>query len=173
MNNKILVFKPRKKRGLMKTMTKTVLGMFVLMMAMLTFKVFAQDVPVDPSAFLQQLTDAFKSFGGLTGVAKIALIITLLVSSMKVTILNQLIWSKLGAAQTWLAPVLGLVGGILGIGSGGAPITLASVLVFLSAGVGAVAFHELLDSLKAIPGIGSVVVSIINVIESVLGGAKK
>ncbi len=131
---------------------------------------FADESVVAPQDFLAQVLDAIKSFGGLSTLLKITCFITLIVSSMKVSFLNDLVWSKLGAAKAYLAPILGLIAGILGIGSGGAPITLALVFAYMSAGAGAVFLHEILDSVKAIPGLGSVYVTIIGIIESALGG---
>lgn len=119
--------------------------------------------------FLSQVIQVVKSWGGLATMLKISVIIALLIASMKVTILNKLVWSKLGAFKVYLAPVLGLIGGVLSLGVGG-PVTLASVFAYMSAGAGAVFLHEILDSLKAIPGLGEIFVSAINAIEGALGG---
>lgn len=121
---------------------------------------------MDPQLFLAQVFAAIQSFGGLPSVMKISIIVTLCISSMKVTFLNQMIWSKLGSAQAFVAPVLGLVAGILGIGAGHVALTLPVIFAYLAAGSGALALHELLDAIKGIPGIGSVFVSLINLIES-------
>lgn len=121
--------------------------------------------------FLNQVLSVIQGFGGLSFMLKASAIITLTIASMKVTALNQLIWSKLGSFQAWLAPILGLVAGILSIGSSG-PLTLAKIFAYMSAGAGAVVLHELLDTIKAVPGLGAIYVSIINVIEgSVIGSA--
>lgn len=131
---------------------------------------YADSTVVSPQDFFAQVLAAVQSFGGLSMVLKVSAGITLAISSMKVSFLNNLIWSKLGPMQTWLAPVLGLVAGILGIGSNGQAMSLASVFAYLSAGAGAIVLHELLDSIKLIPGIGSAYVAIINVIEGAIGG---
>lgn len=153
----------------MKLMYMTLLLLFVSTV-FVTGYAFADEVVVAPQDFLAQVLDAIKNFGGLSTMLKISSIVALIVASMKVSFLNDLVWSKLGAAKVWLAPVLGLVAGVLGLGSGGAPITLASVFAYVSAGAGAVILHEILDSVKAIPGLGAGYVSFINMIESVLGG---
>jgi len=126
------------------------------------------DLPVGD--FLSQIMNFIQSFGGLSLVLKISGAVLLIIASFKVSILNKYVWSKLGSFQAYAAPVLGLLVGVLGLGTGGAPITLGAVLTYLAAGAGAIPLHELLDTLKAIPGLGSVYVSIITAIESVLGG---
>lgn len=129
----------------------------------------AADSPVDPANFLGQVIDFAKSFGGLSSFAKLSGFLLLLVASMKVSFLNDLIWSKLGALQTWLAPLIALGTGIFQMVSAG-NFSLAGLMAYLAAGVGAVALHELLDTVKAVPGVGSFWVALINVIENALGG---
>lgn len=151
------------------------LGMFTLFLVSFFIGAFALaqaavPAPVALPDFLAQVLAAIAGFGGLSWMLKVAAIITLIIASMKVSILNTWIWSKLGAAQVWVAPVLGLIGGILSLGQGSAGITMAGVLAYVSAGAGAVVIHELLDSVKAIPGLGAVYVSVIGIIEGLLGG---
>lgn len=124
---------------------------------------------VAPQDFLAQVLAFIGSFGGLSMMLKISGIIMLVVASMKVSALNDLVWSKLGAAQAWIAPLLGLIAGLLGLGSSSVP-TLASVMAYVAAGGGAVLLHELLDTLKALPGIGPMWVSAIVFVEGILGG---
>lgn len=143
-----------------------------LTISLFGFFAFAQAQEVTPNDFLAQTLDAIKMFGGLSMMMKISTVILLLISSMKVSILNQLFWSKLGAAQTWVAPALGLIAGILGLGST-TPVTLGSVLAYVAAGAGAILLHELLDSLKAIPGIGAGYISVIDFVNSLLKGPDK
>lgn len=128
--------------------------------------VFADSSVVSPQDFLMQVFAAIKALGGLSWVMKIASIITLIIASMKVSFLNDLLWAKLGAFKAWAAPVLGLIAGIIMLPHLG----LAEVFAYISAGAGAVIFHELLDSIKAIPGLGPVYVTVINLIEGALGG---
>lgn len=131
---------------------------------------FAESNVISPGDFLSQVLQAIQGFGGLSWMLKVAAVVTLVIASMKVSVLNQLLWSKLGAAQAWVAPILGLVGGILSLSAGGHSITLQAVLAYVSAGAGAIILHELLDTVKAIPGLGSIYVQIINAIEGALGG---
>lgn len=124
---------------------------------------------VDVGSFIGQIATAFSSFGGLPWAGKIALIITLLIASMKVSVLDSLVWDRLGKFQAWAAPILGLIGGIVSLAVSG-HITLPGVLAYMSAGAGAILLHELLDTVKALPGIGQMWVSIIAAIEGALGG---
>ena len=125
------------------------------------------------SDFLAQVLDNIHDFGGLSWIGKVAIIVALLIGSMKVTALNNLLWNKLGKFKAWLAPVLGLVGGVLSLIASGTPLTLASLMAYMSAGAGAVILVELLEMVKIIPGIGPIWLSLIDVLEKVLGGQKK
>lgn len=130
---------------------KMLMGVFLLLL-FCTMGI-AQEV-VQPALstddFLAQVLQAVHSFGGLSTVGKIALVITLIIASMKVSILRQLIWSKLSPAQAWLAPALGLIAGLFDVANTGT-VTAASVLAYVASGAGAIILHELLDSLKQIP----------------------
>ena len=128
----------------------------------------AETAPISPVDFLGQVLQAILSFGGLSWMAKVSSVIMLIIASMKVSVLNQWIWSKLGAFQAWLAPILGLVAGVINVLVGGG--NFASVLAFMTAGAGAIILHELLDTIKAIPGLGAFWVQIITGIEKYLGG---
>ena len=131
--------------------------------------VFAQAAELPAVDFFTQLMETVKGFGGFTGVGKISAVIVLLIASMKVSFLNQMLWSKLGKIQAAVAPVLGLIGGILMAGMNGKLPTPAEAMVYISAGVGAIFLHEVLDLIKMTPGIGPMWVSLINLIEGFLG----
>lgn len=131
---------------------------------------FADATVVDPSDFLTQVLSVIQKFGGLSWMMKVSAVTLLLISSMKVSFLKTLIWDKLGEAQAWIAPILGLIAGIMGLGAGGIAVTGASIFAYVMSAGGAVIFHELLDSVKAIPGLGAVYVSMISFVESLLGG---
>ena len=125
---------------------------------------FAQDAAIPTADFAAQVLDAVAKLGGLSGLAKVSAILVLIISSMKVTALNDLIWNKLGKAQKWVAPVLAIIGGIVAMAAGGAPITFAGVMAYLGAGLGAPYLHDLLDLVKTIPGIGPTYLMVIDVI---------
>ena len=102
----------------------------------------------------------------ITWQVRAAAVIALIISSMKVSFLNNLIWSKLGGLQIWLAPVLGFLAGCLTVMSGGSWDALWTYTV---AGGGAIFVHELLDLIKLIPGLGPMWTAAISFVESCLG----
>lgn len=124
---------------------------------------------VSAGNMLQATGDTIHAWGGLGWQLKIAAVILLLVASMKVSFLSKY-WDKLGEAQALLAPALGLVGGILELAYQHA-ISLPGALAYLSAGAGALLLHELLDAVKAIPGLGAGYVALISAVEGALGGS--
>lgn len=144
----------------------------VLMFFFLTFTLNAAaqaaDV-IEPKDFIVQIIDAIKGMGGASVAMIASSIIMLLIASMKVSFLKPA-WQKLGALQIWLAPVLGLIAGVLHDVVSGGPISLAKLFTYLGVGAGSVFLHEILDLVKAIPGLGAIYVSIIDIAESTLGG---
>jgi hypothetical protein len=134
-----------------------------------SFLAFADEtVPVD--SFLTQVLNFVKSAGGMPWTLKVAGVVLLVVASMKVSFMKP-IWDKLGAAKAWLAPLLGFVGGFLSLAVDGT-VTLPALVAYSFAGAGAVVLHELLDSIKAMPGLGAMWISVIGVIQGLLGGKK-
>lgn len=121
------------------------------------------------SAFLDQVLQVVTSLGGLGWVAKVAGAITMLISSMKISWLDDLVWKKLGNGQAWVAPLLGLIGGVAAM-AGQGQLTWPGIVAYVGAGSGALLLHELLDSVKALPGLGPIWVEVIAYIESRLGG---
>lgn len=128
------------------------------------------DVTMTFYDFLSDIFSAIRHFGGISWFSRIALITTLVVSSMKVTFLNKLIWEKFGRAKAWASPIFGLIAGLLALGSDGHLPSIAEAMAYMSAGSGALIFHELLDTIKVIPGLGPKWIAFIEVIESSLGG---
>lgn len=126
--------------------------------------------PLPAADFFAQVLQAIQKIGGVGKLMAISLVLTLLVSSTKVSFLNELVWSKLGALQVFVAPVLSAIAGVLGLGSNGAPLTLALVFAYLLSGGGAVYIHQVLDALKALPGLGSMYVALIEIVSKALGG---
>lgn len=129
---------------------------------------FAADLP--PQDFMLQVLQSIQSLGGLAGAAKIAAIITLVIASLKVSALRDMFWSKLGYGQVFMAPVLGLIAGGIAYFSSGVALTAPNIFAYMFAGSGAILFHELLDGVKGIPGLGSMYVSIIDFVSVMLGG---
>lgn len=154
----------------MKALRRSLIGLEFICFSFFASMAFAQDVTL-PQDFFAQVLDFLQKAGGLSLMLKVSGGILLLIASMKVSFMNKILWSKLGGAQTWVAPILGLIAGVLGLGSAG-PVSAASVFVYITAGAGAIMFHELLDTVKAIPGIGPLWVSVISIIEGFLGGGQ-
>ena len=124
---------------------------------------------IDNNTFMADVLLSVQSVGGLAVAMKIALAIMLLIGTMKVTSLDDMFWGKLGKFQAFAAPILGLILGILVLGYQG-HITVPALFAYIGAGGGAILFHELLDAVKGIPGLGTVYVGIITFIEGALGG---
>jgi hypothetical protein len=137
-----------------------------LLLALIFFsgKAFAIDSPIPVGDFVTDVINAVKSFGGLSWALKISTVCMLIVASMKVELLSQYFWDKLGAAKTWVAPVLGLIGGLLTMN----PITFAGALAYATAGLGANFLYELLDLAKVPAASNAIVSAIINIIQSII-----
>ena len=123
---------------------KTMFNKISLCLMMMFFAVFAfaQDTVPQPvetiEGFFTQTLTLIKQFGGLPWVLKIAGISAVLISTLKVSAIRELTWDKLGNAKVWAAPILGLIFGVLSLGSN---LTLASALAYISAGAGAIILH--------------------------------
>lgn len=122
--------------------------------------------PADSTSdFLSQVFNLISQFGGLSWAARIAAMVLLLIASMKVSFLAP-VWAKLGEAQVFMAPLLGIIAGVVSM----KPFSWAGLLAYLGAGAGAIMLHEILDGVKVIPGLGSMYVAAINFFEGILGG---
>ena len=119
------------------------------------------DIPVDQ--FLNLVLEAVKNFGGIPWTLKIASILTLILSTMKVSFMRPL-WDKLGWAKALAAPVLAIVVGLLSL----QPFSLAGLVAYLFAGAGAIVLHQMLDGVKGIPGVGGAFVSVIEFLQKML-----
>jgi len=116
--------------------------------------------------FLNQAMEALKSFGGLLFPAKVAVIITLLISSMKVSFLKPH-WDKLGENKPFAAPILSLLAGVLFM-LVQKPFSWAGLSVWLMSGLGSVALHDILDALKSKPGIKPIYAKIADIFQGLL-----
>ncbi len=120
------------------------------------------------SNFLADVLANILTIGGwniLAVSALITLIIALIKTSRQT---NAMIWTRLGPAKVLVAPLLAIVTGVIGLGTGGVPITGALVFTYLTAGAGAVLLHEMLDALKDMPGIGKPYLALIALAEDLL-----
>lgn len=127
---------------------------------------------IDPETFLGQVIEVVQNFGGLSTMTQVAAVIMLLISSMKVSALREILWDKLGWLKAWVPPLLGLVAGFLGF-LGDDEFSLATTVAYLGSGAGAIILHELLNTIKGLPGVGPLYDKIIEAIQEVLGGGKK
>lgn len=123
---------------------------------------------VSGTDFFEQVFTLIKSFGGMSFVLKISGVITLIIASMKVSFL-QTAWNKFGSFKVFVTPLLSLVLGVLAVLVTG-PFSWAAVGSYVFAGGGAVFLHEILDSLKSIPGISGLYLKLIGVATTMLGG---
>lgn len=129
---------------------------------------FAQATPVTPTDFLIQILQFVQSMGGAKWFVIAAGVISLLQSSMNLTALNSF-WTKFGK---WGGPILGLIGGILAPLASGTATTLGGVMSYILAGGVAIYIQDILNLVKAIPGVGAIVIAIINYVETLPFGAK-
>lgn len=126
------------------------------------------DLPL--SDFLAQVLQAIAGFGSMGTLVKVSAVITLIVSTMKVSFFNSLVWSRLGPFKVLVAPALALIGGVIGLYGAGTPITLPVVFSYLVVGTGAVFLHQVLDAVQTLPFAGPLIKSVIAIVEKVLGG---
>lgn len=96
-----------------------------------------------------QVLDLVKNFASMESKAAIGAVITILLSLWKSSILRPF-WDKLGAAKVLVAPVLGLVAALVAIPE----LNWAAIVAGVQSGMLAIAFHELLNAIKALPFVG-------------------
>lgn len=151
----------------MKFVTAISLRMVALMSALIGVTIsvcaYAQAAANPDSDFFSGVLAFIRDQGGMPWMAKVGAVVLLILASMKVSFLKPL-WDKLGAGKVLGAPILGLIGGLVSMGSA---FTWQGALAYITAGAGAVFFHEILDFVKAIPGLGSIYVAIIGIIENI------
>jgi uncharacterized membrane protein HdeD (DUF308 family) len=119
---------------------------------------------MDLTALLASIMDLWHSFPSLPIAGKIAGCLVILIGLVKSSLLKPL-WDKCGPWKALVAPAIGLIVSILSI----SPMSWAGVLQGLAGGVLAVGISQLMDAVKLMPGVGPTWVSIINVIEKLLG----
>lgn len=146
---------------------KRIFALFAVFAAVFVpYLAFAQDIPV--TDWLSQVFEAVKSLGGLSWGAKVGVICSLLVGSMKVTILRDWVWDKLGGFKFLASPVFALLGGLAALWVDGKAPSVAILSAYFLAGLGGNLLKDLLENVKKIPGIGDGVVKVINLIEQLM-----
>lgn len=98
---------------------------------------------------ITELLALVKSFATMDTPAKAAGVLMLLLSAWKSSVLAPY-WAKLGTWKVLVAPVLGLAIAMVQLPE----ISLATVWQGLQGGLLAVAFHQVLQAVKALPLIG-------------------
>ena len=145
-----------------------IFSLLAIVISFFCLTAFAQEAPpVELGSVFQQVADLIAQWGGFSWYLKIAGVITVILSAVKTSFLKPY-WDKLGDFKAYAGPILGLAAGILSLGISDEPISWAGIAAYIGAGAGAVFLHEILDTLKAIPGIGSMWVSIIDLIKVLL-----
>lgn len=130
-------------------------------------EVAAVEVPVSTiiSQLMKVATD-WKAFGWQAGL--IALI-TLLLSTLKNSFLRTYLWDKLGPCKVFAAPILSMLAIFIGMGE----FSWAGALVGITTGGGAIALHQMLDGVKKMPGVGSVALSMADLLGKLLKAPPK
>jgi hypothetical protein len=125
----------------------------------------------DTTPFSDFLTETYKSigqFGGLPWVGKMAIIIAIMISSMKVDAIRHLLWDKLGSYKPLAAPVIGLIGGLVSLASIGS-FSWPSLAAYVFAGAGAVLLNQMMSALEGLPWFGAKYVAAIKSIMGAFG----
>lgn len=118
--------------------------------------------------FFSQVWTVITGFGGMGFMMKFSAVITVIIASMKVSFARPL-WDKLGYFKALVTPILSLILGIISLAVAG-KVTLAALAAYLFSGGGAIILHEVLDQIKAIPGLSPVYLNMIAFFSKILGG---
>jgi hypothetical protein len=131
---------------------------------------FAADpVPMSDGDFFAQVFQTIGNFGGLSWIGKVSSIVMLLIAFTKTPLWKDKVFGKIPAGlRPFLAPSLGLIGGLLSIH----PLTFASAFAYVGAGAGAIILYELLDGVKATYATSAAVTAIISFIQGLLKTGK-
>lgn len=113
-------------------------------------------------AFANEILSAVSGWKGMPVQFVMAGIVALLVSSLKVDLIRAYFWDKLGAAKVFVAPSLSLIGALIVV----KPFTWATAWIALSTGAGAIALYEILNAVKALPGLAPLASKIVELLMS-------
>lgn len=106
-------------------------------------------------------------FGGLPFVFTIAAIVLSIIGFIKLTRLRPF-WDSLGRLKPLAIPLLSLTIGIISLAIDDTPLTIQGILAYLFAGSGAIILHDVLDAVKALPGISPVYFRFIESLQGLL-----
>lgn len=133
-----------------------------------TIAAVVQVADLSGADFFSQVWTVITGFGGMGFMMKFSAVITLIIASMKVSFARPL-WDKLGYFKALVTPILSLILGVITLAVAG-KVTLAALAAYLFSGGGAIILHEVLDQIKAIPGLSPVYLSMIAFFSKILGG---
>lgn len=137
-----------------------------LILGVMSFQVFAQTA--EDIGFFQKVFELISAWGGLNWAGQVAGVIFLIIGAMKVTFLSK-VWDFFGEYKPLVPLVLALIHGIISLAiDPGTQITWAGVMAYVVAGGGSMVLNSILDFVKAIPGIGAIVVSIVDFLQIIL-----
>jgi hypothetical protein len=134
-----------------------------------------EETPADK--FLGEVFEQVKAFGGFDWAARVIVVITILISSMKVSFMKKLLWDKLPAMAKFAAPAtLALIAGLIDyVAHGG--FSWSGLAAWALAGQGAMLLHHFLDAVKELPFVGPKYDAMIDIVQGWLNkagvGAKK
>lgn len=157
------------------------LGMILWVVLLLPLFAFAQEVaqpvvnaaaaampaPTEPDlgSIFQQVLSMFQTWKAMGWQAGLAALMTVLLSTMKNSLLRAWLWDKIPASvKVLVAPILGILIFALGMGKFDGQVFWAGI----TTGVASVYLHQLLDALKEAPYIGEKVKAVIAWLASLL-----
>jgi len=125
------------------------------------------EVPI--AEVIAQATKVVADWKDMGWKAGLLALITLLLSTLKVSFLRAFLWDKLGDLKVFVAPMLGMAAVFLSMQE----FSWAGALVGFTTGMGAIALHQMLDALKNRPKLGSIPRMIVNFLSSILKAPPK
>ncbi len=131
----------------------------------------AQGQELQPEDWFVEFARVVPKLQGLQWQAQLILIITLLISALRVSKWRPF-WEKLGPYQFFLAPGLAVASCLLVAVSKG-EMTSGALWVGATTGAGAIALREVFDRVKEFPRVNKYVLKISEVFSALLGGKKK
>lgn len=117
--------------------------------------------------FLNKVFLTIYQFGGIKFLILVAVSVLLCIGFFKFSSLRP-IWDRLGRLKPLGAPVLSLFLGLLSLALSDEPLTIHGIVAYLFAGSGAIILHDILDAVKALPGISPAYANVISSLQGLL-----
>lgn len=147
---------------------KRILFVFTVLFGMMAF---AQEASLTIGQLIDQVIQEIFALKAspdkmAMGIGGLALVVRVLLSTMKVSILRPL-WDKLPDNMKNIVPVaLGFILSLLMV----QPLTAQSILVACVGGSAAIPLHHLLKAVESLPGVNKSVLAVIELAQKLLGG---